>query len=65
MDKGILRRLSRIEAKAFPSDGVGLLELQADGSWTLTENGKTLGSYATEADGVAAFRRKHLIIDDI
>lgn len=52
MDKrtqSIIKRLNRIEAKALPRDGVGILELQPDGSWTLIEDGRVLGRY-TDTD---------------
>lgn len=65
MDKSILRRIIRIEAKAFPADGVGLLELQDDGTWLLIEDGKLLGQFATQEAGKAAFKGQTLIILDI
>ena len=65
MDKTILRRIGRVEAKVFPVDGVGLLELQTDGTWTLIKDGRVLGRYATEQAGVTAFRGENIIIIDI
>lgn len=65
MDKTVLRRLSRLEAQTLSVDGVGLLELQTDGSWILIENGRTTGQYATQEEGSVAFRGEHLIIIDV
>lgn len=59
MDKSILNRLERIETQISRYGCVGILELQPDGTWTLTGDNKVLGQYATEEAGVTAFHAKY------
>lgn len=60
----ILSKLELLEIKVLPGDCVAILSLEPDGNWILIQ-GERRSKYKSETAGKAAFRGKHLIIDDI